>query len=660
MDSISGTCHKPSIATHTHQEPYKYDPLEDPSDIRVLELIIHDKQLECCLRQINVAKGGYQALSYVWGSDERPFHITIRDTAGNPLGYIGLTDNLHKALHDLWSAQDVNPKTFWIDQICINQNGDEKNSQVALMHEIYSCCDGVITYLGHAADPVEHQRCCELLLQIHDCFLKNYDRYYTYARIETIQMYLQNLPVMQLEPKIVSKLTKQNWEWLSKVAAAEWHTRLWIVQEQLLSRSIIMLYGDQTLPWDAIVLLAVHSDIGLLSSEKFSRLESEPEEFSHSKLMLDMWHHRQRCFVRLEGDLANSKLLNTLLYNIRAYRSLRCRDVRDHVYALLAVSSDTIELGITPDYGRHNDIRQLCIDLTIRILQKDGHLHALQYVNTWQGTEDLTKPSWVIDVVQSDKNTRDSLNWNKSVAHPTRMLSYSPSFIAEEQTLTLKGRILDTIDAVVASFPSYQSKHPGADYIATAIDHLCKVARLLLIFNTDMETAALICRVLIGETLALSDGIEEDKITESQAFHIWAWLHSQIAYISKDISAVLDKRSDSWMLNEFDVEFAKVAPHFYDDFPGKIQEAGLRFSRGRSFEGRSVCLTANTRTGNIPDIAQKNDVIASLEGGHLLYVLRPAGEKYQYIGTAYVEGLMNGEAYAEIDADQADYDLVLV
>lgn len=300
-----------------HQQPYKFEPLESPSNIRVLELFVYNNQLECRLRQIHVMDSGYQALSYVWGSAESPFQITIRDAMENSLGYINLTANLHDALHDLWSARNVDRKIFWIDQICINQDGEEKNGQVALMHQIYAQSDRVVTYLGSAVDATEHQGCCELLLEIHRCFLRNHERYFEWASLETISIYLHTLPVMELEPEIKRKLTKQNWEWLSKVAAAEWHTRLWIVQEQLMRKSIIMLYGNQTLPWDAVVLLSVHSYVGLLSSEHFGRLERKYEQFFHAPLMLDMWHHRQRCFFRAEADSMQPNHLYSLLYNVR-------------------------------------------------------------------------------------------------------------------------------------------------------------------------------------------------------------------------------------------------------------------------------------------------------------------------------------------------------
>lgn len=226
--------------------------------------------------------------------------------------------------------------------------------------------------------------------------------------------------------------------------------------------------------------------------------------------------------------------------------------------------------------------------------------------------------------------------------------------------LTIRGRILDTIDVAVVAFSKYQSHHLGDEYFATALDQMCKVARLMLVFGSSLETAALICRVLVGDAFALSHDMKDGDVTENQAFHVWSWLHGQIANINEDVKASLDKRADSWMLASFDAEFLEAVPQFYHDFPGKEQEAGGRFSRAVNIQGRSVFMTAKTRMCNVPDIAKKKDVIAAFEGGNLLYALRPAGERYQFVGTAYVEGLMNGEAYVGVDIDQADSDIVLI
>jgi len=92
---------------------YNYEPLQGPEQIRTLTLRgISNGVVECTIQQIKVSEGGYQALSYVWGSEEKPFHALVRDATkkrhgrmpfmkNKQLGRIPLTENLNDALHDL-------------------------------------------------------------------------------------------------------------------------------------------------------------------------------------------------------------------------------------------------------------------------------------------------------------------------------------------------------------------------------------------------------------------------------------------------------------------------------------------------------------------------------------------------------------------------------
>jgi hypothetical protein len=102
----------------------------------------------CSIRHIEYTKGGYQALSYVWGSAERPHRAVVVDNRNKPVGYIPLTEYLFNALRDIRDSTELTSKVFWIDQICINQNGDEKSHQVAMMAKIYAHAARVVLYVG--------------------------------------------------------------------------------------------------------------------------------------------------------------------------------------------------------------------------------------------------------------------------------------------------------------------------------------------------------------------------------------------------------------------------------------------------------------------------------------------------------------------------------
>jgi hypothetical protein len=93
---------------------FAYDRLLGPDYIRVLHLhtTTTGADIECYLEQIKYEDSGYQALSYVWGSEEKPYGAIVRDKQGETLGHVPLTTNLANALRDLRDAKDGNSKVF--------------------------------------------------------------------------------------------------------------------------------------------------------------------------------------------------------------------------------------------------------------------------------------------------------------------------------------------------------------------------------------------------------------------------------------------------------------------------------------------------------------------------------------------------------------------
>lgn len=166
---------KTAIPSTTTASPppfqYIYKLLTEPGQIRTLVLHSTTYRIECSTCNTPHQDGGYQALSYVWGSEDRPFEAVAIDSEGKEQGHIRLTKNLRDALCDLRDAKELESKIFWIDQICINQeDSNEKNTQVAMMGEIYQNADRVITYLGAAVDSMQEKRGLNLL--------KGLDAYY--------------------------------------------------------------------------------------------------------------------------------------------------------------------------------------------------------------------------------------------------------------------------------------------------------------------------------------------------------------------------------------------------------------------------------------------------------------------------------------------------
>jgi hypothetical protein len=146
-------------------KPYVYRPLQTPSSIRALKLILEpdERHVRGTLMEIDLESkdNSYAALSYTWGAQGTPHSIECDGQQ------IAVTCNLYSAVHRLRELRlDV---AIFVDALCINQGQElkalrERERQVMMMGRIYSQAVRVIVDLGDASD--ESIRATEFLEKI--------------------------------------------------------------------------------------------------------------------------------------------------------------------------------------------------------------------------------------------------------------------------------------------------------------------------------------------------------------------------------------------------------------------------------------------------------------------------------------------------------------
>ena len=255
---------------------YTFEPMRERDHIRTLELSATKHRIECTVHQIKVSSGGYQALSYVWGSEDRPFRAVVLDEHGNAVGYIPLTTNLQRTLCDLRDASDLESKVFWIDQICIDQQGSEKNLQVSMMGDIYRNATKVITCIDPVGDQEEETTGIDLLDRLYSHFSQDYSIILESRGLWRAWLRRSEFPVLDLPLDLQEAVgddgyVKQGWRWLCSVAFGTWKQRLWMVQEQLLNKNTVMLRGQRLLSWDAVAVMPLLFDLQLLPQRHLDR-----------------------------------------------------------------------------------------------------------------------------------------------------------------------------------------------------------------------------------------------------------------------------------------------------------------------------------------------------------------------------------------------------
>lgn len=154
----------------------------------------------------------YRALSYTWGPKHPRTQISVNGLAFSVTE--GLASFLERARHLDWLLGS--PGYLWIDQITIDQDDlDEREAQVAFMGEIYNTAVEVLVWLGPAADGSSHAM--------------------------TAMVGLDQREILNHQAALQALFRRRYW------------TRLWIVQEVLLSRGGKILCGKSWMAWSALV-----------------------------------------------------------------------------------------------------------------------------------------------------------------------------------------------------------------------------------------------------------------------------------------------------------------------------------------------------------------------------------------------------------------------
>ncbi|KAG5791441.1 hypothetical protein H9Q69_009518 [Fusarium xylarioides] len=187
----------------------------------------------------------FDAISYVWGQS------TFTDTFFTPQGSIPITASLASILHRL--RDEEQPKLYWADGLCINQSDmTEKEVQVSLMGIIYSSAIRVLCDIGEETESIA------LLLEAIERYWKRNIRYgFAMAQGDSIVLSgestakLMGIPYpTDDEADAIEDVEGDEWpaRYLELISAP-WFHRLWVVQEFVLGRDVIMVVGRRHIPW---------------------------------------------------------------------------------------------------------------------------------------------------------------------------------------------------------------------------------------------------------------------------------------------------------------------------------------------------------------------------------------------------------------------------
>jgi hypothetical protein len=293
------------------------------SSIRLLELLPSESgsgPISCILWVARTSDlPAYTAVSYLWGDPRRTDIILVNDRP------FAVRQNIWNLLDHI--RREGYQGSLWIDTICIDQTSNsERSCQVALMGDIYSKATGVLSWLG-----LGNKEIAQAMLQLPEMAIR--DKWTPDYWNEEFMKGMEGL------------LSRTYW------------TRVWIFQEFVLARELIIRCGDFWISAEMLIWVFDSCMNGHVGGEIHDRLFYCPG-MKVIKYRAAHWR----------SEIKGWQL--TTLTQISS--DLKCEDVRDHVYAMLALLSDEdlLRLAIVPDYSR--PVADLWTDLVLKELCVPG------------------------------------------------------------------------------------------------------------------------------------------------------------------------------------------------------------------------------------------------------------------------------------------------
>lgn len=278
------------------------------NQIRLLTLHPEDDDqhpVHCTIAHVDIAsEPTYRALSYTWGDPSPTFDISI-----NGLAY-SVRANLHNFLQTWRRDEDLCKEYLWIDQICIDQSNDEERcEQVSKMDVVYTQAKSVVIWLGPA-----YPGC--------DVVLENILVADDPSTVEGLDVWKHN-PV----------------PWQTFFELPYW-CRLWVCQEILLARELLVCLGPHMRRWN----------VGSRTYRRVSRLPLK--SFGAFATGTAAWRgmDRFRLLVGYTGaDIGRGKgWFGWVDAYVLAKGSL-CLDTRDMIYGMMGIVK--AEVRFLPDYN---------------------------------------------------------------------------------------------------------------------------------------------------------------------------------------------------------------------------------------------------------------------------------------------------------------------
>jgi len=612
----------------------------------------------------------FDALSYCWNPKSNTIRhstqkheLRVRNSNNNGTALL-IGASLHSLLLRLRLPNS--DRLLWADAVCINQADEqEKARQIKLMPKIYSTARKVIVDLGEDDDGAgaEAVDLLERNWRKHiwsGCVVGNGGQALTG---EQIAMYVglesRELPpageVMKLPPD-----DDAGWKSVTRLFLRSWFTRIWVIQEFVLARQVVMLCGTRRIQWQRLLAGTWRFRGGGLPLSVCSTPESGCgyTAFVCIGTIRQMRHLRLteegRRFIRdtLPANYSWLKFQRLPLLEILHWFSISKATVaKDRYFALAHVADDAAEDKLCLRYEDGLDDIVLQVGRFLVKREFGGDMLAKAGLCKHQ-QEHEGKPSWIEDFTthhervwaMTDPSTIDQ---GLEIGCGGRSGSFHASLIDEmprcfSRLLMVQAYKVDKVDIEPFAHQPPFTNLDDRENMAPFLWYVSRAISALLGSHTDRDTGAtaysrngIHAVDAVWETLICGARVSPTAINDPKPLYMGYYLLSRLILMTpstdRDAAMLAElvgtaiEQPLGWMLVDYLVHLV------YAMLNHKRQ--AIRSSRGY-FTSLPVCFRAG-------------DEIWIVKGCRVPLLLRKSAEFsgcYQLVGSCYVYGVMQGEA----------------
>lgn len=569
----------------------------------------------------------YYALSYCWGSIDQsvPIEVSAHELNVNPELYAGIRRLKQFSLE----SPDMDPQVeyVWIDKICINQDDiREREAQVRLMGRIYSLSVRTIIWLG--PDTTSCRSAWTLIDHIYDIFRSEYPEALSLNDM-AMRLYSDSYHKGSGLPSWDSTA----WKEFRKLLALPWFTRIWVVQEVVLSsQDPLVVYGMHVHSWTRLAWAATW-----LRRSGYLRLAEIPKVV----LNIDSIGNLRRSEVRWPLDV--------LLFDTS--HKFQATDQRDKIFGLLGLAAETNDVlnipeALRPDY--HLDVEVVYRKTALFLLQQKRSLAIM--TRTSGGCGSLMRkqrvhnlrnlPTWVPDWSDFATRATPSLSWvSYSSTREAAVLQFPLHYLASsglpakflvttnDTTLRMAGILADQVNQAIQFGSERLSTSRPVQSLASTITRIWETVAPLLPRQGFRTWVDHIVRVTTADQHSLGGRARDQVLRDGSAY----------------LSQFILKDNGRGLAVETDLSEPSLVDTIEELSEGGDPEAYEALAANYCFN-RTFILTLDGKLGIGPIDSRPGDNVVLLYGGQIPYIIRKRESGWEFLGESYIEGLMSGEA----------------